>query len=68
MTINENQYTIDRNSFIDKSFRLLKLTRSAILYLSFLIFEEENERKIKREPNHVVVPMLSVELHDKYKM
>lgn len=64
---NKNLYTIDRDSFLEKSFKLLKLTRSAILYLSFLIYEEETERNKKRDPNHVVVPMFSVELYDKYK-
>lgn len=64
---NKNLYTIDRNSFLDKSFKLLKLTRSAILYLSFIIYEEESERNKKRDPNHVVVPMFSVELYDNYK-
>ena len=66
-TVNKNLYTIDRNSFFDKSFKLLKLTRSAILYLSFLIYEEESERNKKRDKNHVVVPMFSVTLYDKYK-
>lgn len=64
---NKNLYAIDRNSFVDKSFKLLKLTRSAILYLSFIIYEEENERNKTRNSNHVVVPIFSEELYDKYK-
>jgi hypothetical protein len=64
---NKNLYAIDRNLFLNKSFKLLKLTRSAILYLSFLIYEEESERNKKRNPKHLVVPMFSLELCDTYK-
>ncbi len=38
-------FEIDRIYFYEKTLKLLKLTRSAIMYLSFLIFDEENSRK-----------------------
>lgn len=61
-------FDIDRDSFINKSIKLLKLTRSAILYLSFLIYEEEHQRNQKRNPSEVVIPIYSTELNHRYKI
>lgn len=38
-------YEIERLDFYDKAFKLLKLTRSALIYLSSLIYEEESCRE-----------------------
>ena len=38
-------YEIERLDFYDKAFKILKLTRSALIYLSSLIYEEESSRK-----------------------
>ena len=37
-------YEIERFDFYDKAFKILKLTRSALIYLSSLIYEEESSR------------------------
>ena len=38
-------YEIERLDFYDKAFKILKLTRSVLIYLSSLIYEEESFRK-----------------------
>lgn len=38
-------YEIERIDFYDKAFKVLKLTRSALIYLSSLIYEEESSRE-----------------------
>lgn len=35
-------YEIEQGAFFDKTMRLLRLTRSALIYLSSVIYEEEN--------------------------
>ena len=37
-------YEIEQDAFYDKTMRLLRLTRSALLYLSSAIYEEESSR------------------------
>jgi tetratricopeptide (TPR) repeat protein len=38
-------YEIERLDFYNKAFKILKLTRSALIYLSSLIYEEESSRE-----------------------
>lgn len=38
-------YEIEQDAFYDKTMRLLRLTRSALLYLSSAIYEEEESHK-----------------------
>jgi len=40
-------YEIERFDFNDKVFKILKLTRSALIYLSAFLYEEESNRAIK---------------------
>ena len=59
-------YEIDRDLFTKKTFRLLKLSRSALMYLSFLIYEEESRRE-KDRGNGKIIPINFIKLRDEYK-
>lgn len=39
-------YEIDRELFEHKTLKILKLSRSALMYLSYMIYEEESKRKV----------------------
>lgn len=39
-------FEINRNLFYDKTLKLLKLSRSALMYLSFLIYDEETKNNL----------------------
>ena len=60
-------FEIDRSLFYDRTFRLLKLSRSAIMYLSFLIFDEERERN-KSLNDKVTIPMDFMRINDEDKI
>ncbi len=60
-------YEIDRRLFEDKTFKILKLSRSAIMYLSFLIYEEENKRE-KNRNDGLIMPVDFIKLRDEYKI
>ncbi|NLP59365.1 LA2681 family HEPN domain-containing protein [Lutibacter sp. B1] len=60
-------FEIDRSLFYDKTFKLLKLSRSALMYLSFLIYDEERERK-KLLGNKLTMPMEFIEIQDDEKI
>ncbi|WP_367916037.1 LA2681 family HEPN domain-containing protein [Leadbetterella sp. DM7] len=60
-------FEIDRGLFYDKTFRLLKLSRSAILYLSFLIYDEER-KKINHDPSIPAVPINFIPIEDNEKI
>lgn len=60
-------FEIDRSLFYNKTFKLLKLSRSALLYLSFLIFDEERERN-KFIDKKMTIPMDFLKLNDEDKV
>ena len=60
-------YSLSIFSFEAKTLKLLKLVRSAILYLSFAIYVEEKERDKNRDKNKIVVPMIEDQWHDEWK-
>lgn len=60
-------FEIDRSFFYDKTFKLLKLSRSALMYLSFLIFDEERTRNETRDPNKTI-PMDFIKINDDDKI
>ena len=59
-------YEIDRGLFEDKTFKILKLSRSSLMYLSYMIYEEESKREKKRG-NGLVMPVEFIKLKDEYK-
>lgn len=59
-------YEIDRGLFEDKTFKILKLSRSALMYLSYLIYGEESERE-KNRGDGVIMPVEFIKLKDEYK-
>lgn len=59
-------YEIDRGLFEDKTFKILKLSRSALMYLSFLIYEEESKRQKNRDDG-LIMPVEFIKLRDEYK-
>lgn len=60
-------FEIDRSLFYDKTFKLLKLSRSALMYLSFLIYDEEKKRSLQFE-NKVTMPVVFIKLRDEEKI
>jgi hypothetical protein len=60
-------FEIDRSLFYDKTFKLLKLSRSALMYLSFLIFDEERERNKSRD-GRVTIPVDFLIIDDEDKI
>ncbi len=60
-------YEIDRVLFEDKTFKILKLSRSALMYLSYMIYEEESERQ-KNRGDGVIIPVDFINLKDEYKV
>jgi hypothetical protein len=60
-------YEIDRGLFEDKTFKILKLSRSALMYLSFLIYEEESNRQRNRDKG-LIIPVDFIKLSDEYKI
>ena len=60
-------YAIDRSLFFQKTLKIMKLSRSALLYLSFLIYEEESLRK--NEVNDTpIIPIDFLKLEDEDKV
>jgi len=59
-------YEIDRELFEDKTFKILKLSRSALMYLSFLIYEEESKRQENRDDGIIMLVEFK-NLRDEYK-
>jgi tetratricopeptide (TPR) repeat protein len=59
-------YEIDRDLFTEKTIKVIKLSRSALMYLSFMIYEEENHREKNREG--ATLPMEFIHLKDEYKL
>jgi tetratricopeptide (TPR) repeat protein len=59
-------FEIDRSLFYDKTFKLLELGRSALMYLSFLVYDEETKKQSENpnQPN-VLVDFLKIENDEK---
>jgi len=60
-------YEIDRDLFENKTLKILKLCRSALMYLSFLIYVEESKRDKFRGDN-LIVPVDFIQLNDADKI
>lgn len=60
-------FEIDRDLFYDKTFKLLKLSRSALMYLSFLIYDEER-KKSDKNPTIPTIPMDFLKIEDDEKI
>jgi len=56
-------YSVDRTDFEEKALRLLKITRSTIIYLSLAIHVEEKKREQLRR-NDVPVGMIPMDIFD----
>lgn len=59
-------YEIDRDLFASKTMKAVKLSRSALMYLSFMIYQEESNREKKRGDG-LIMPMEFINLKDEYK-
>ncbi|CAA0248745.1 Tetratricopeptide repeat protein [Tenacibaculum maritimum] len=60
-------YEIQRIEFKKKTLKLLKLSRSALMYLSYLIYQEENKRNTKLE-NEIILPLEFLNVNDKNRI
>jgi tetratricopeptide (TPR) repeat protein len=60
-------FEINRDLFYDKTFKLLKLSRSALMYLSFLINDEER-LKLDKNPTTQTIPMTFLKIEDNEKL
>ena len=58
-------FEIDRVFFYQKTLKILKLSRAALMYLSFSIYDEETDRKPK---NGITIPQSFIKLNDKRKV
>lgn len=61
-------YSIDRKNYEQKTLRLLRLVRNALIYLSLAIHSEEVERSRKRGPNEIIMPMITDLWEDEWKI
>lgn len=60
-------YEIERSLFLQKTLKILKLSRSALMYLSFLIYIEESMRR--KEVNDIpILPIDFLQLADEEKV
>jgi len=59
-------YEIDRDLFMHKTLKVIKLSRYAIMYLTFLIYSEESDRAENRGDG-VIMPVEFIGLKDEYK-
>lgn len=64
---NIETYKIERSLFYEKTLKVLKLSRSALLYLSFLIYNEEIERH-KNKADELSISIDMVKIRDKDKL
>ncbi|MCD4746039.1 MAG: hypothetical protein K8R58_07055 [Bacteroidales bacterium] len=60
-------YEIERSLFYEKTLKILKLSRSALMYLSFLIYVEESQRK-ERMDEKLVMPVEFIKIDDEEKI
>ena len=59
-------YEIGRDLFIEKTLRVIKLSRSALMYLAYVYYEEESNRERFRD-RKTVIPVDFINLRDEYK-
>lgn len=59
-------YEIDRHLFTEKTLNVIKLSRSALMYLSFTIYEEESHREKNRREG-LIMPIEFRNLKNAYK-
>lgn len=59
-------YEIDRDLFIEKTLKVVKLSRSALMYLAYVFYEEESNRERFRD-RKTIIPMEFINLRDEYK-
>jgi hypothetical protein len=59
--------SVNRRRFQEKTLRLLKMARAAMIYLSLGVHAEEKERAKKRKPGAIVPPMQLDEYDDEWK-
>lgn len=64
---NTETYEIGRSQFYEKTLKILKLSRSALMYLSFLIYDEERRRN-KNIGDKLVMSMEFIKINDKEKI
>lgn len=60
-------YEIDHQLFYDKTFKLLKSIRSALMYLSFLVYDEET-KKSNENPTKLTMPVDFLKIEDDEKI
>ena len=60
-------YHISRLSFENKTLKLIKLVRAAIIYLSLSIHVEEFIKSQTREPDSIIMPISGGEIKDSWK-
>ncbi len=61
-------YSVERRDFEAKTMRLIKLARSALIYLSLTIHSDEIERSKGRNPNDIIAPMVQDTWEDDWKV
>ena len=59
--------SVNRRRFQEKTLRLLKMARAAMIYLSLGVHAEEKMRAKKRKPGAIVPPMQLDEYDDEWK-
>ncbi len=57
-----------RKDFEEKTFKLIKLVRAALIYLSLSVHCEEKQRKNKKDPKTIIAPMFLDDFDDKWKV
>jgi hypothetical protein len=60
-------FEIDRDLFVEKTLKMVKLSRSALMYLLFMIYEEESYRE-KSRGEGLIMPVEFRNLNDEYKI
>jgi hypothetical protein len=59
-------YGINRDLFKEKTLKVIKLSRSALMYLSYAIYEEESNREKYRDKK-TIIPVEFIKIKDEYK-
>jgi tetratricopeptide (TPR) repeat protein len=59
-------YEIDRDLFIEKTLKVIKLSRSALMYLAYVFYGEESNREKFRD-RATIMPVEFINLRDEYK-
>jgi tetratricopeptide (TPR) repeat protein len=64
---NQLEYPIRRSEFAAKVLRMLQMTRSALIYLSLAVHEEERGRVLQRDPNVPIGKLPTGKIDDEWK-